>query len=176
MVVGDGALRKVLEEQAESVGLGDEVIFTGSRRDLENVYPAFDIAALTSRNEGTPLTLIEAMANARAVISTAVGGVVDLLGARVPAESNESFSVCQRGLSVPPDDASSFAAGLARLASDAVLRRETGARGLQFVAANYSKERLIKDIESLYTELLGKNLSEQLSGGRSTSQPQESIE
>jgi glycosyltransferase involved in cell wall biosynthesis len=97
------------------------------------------------------------MANARAVISTAVGGVVDLLGPRVSG-SNQTFSVCERGISVPPDDASSFAAGLARLASDATLRRETGDRGLQFVAANYSKERLVKDIKGLYAHLLGKNL------------------
>lgn len=154
IVVGDGALRRVLEQQAASLGLAEDVIFTGSRRDLENVYPALDIVALTSRNEGTPLTLIEAMANARPVVSTAVGGVVDLLGERIPQESNESFAVCQRGISVPPEDASAFAAGLARLAADATLRRETGERGLQFVASNYSKERLIKDIKSLYADLL----------------------
>jgi len=167
IVVGDGALREVLEQQARSLGLAEDVIFTGSRRDLENVYPALDIVALTSRNEGTPLTLIEAMANARPVISTAVGGVVDLLGERIPPESNESFAVCQRGISVPPDDASAFATGLAKLAADATLRRETGERGLQFVAAHYSKERLIKDIKSLYADLLkGKSISKQASGGK----------
>jgi glycosyltransferase involved in cell wall biosynthesis len=154
IVVGDGTLRTVLEQQAASLGLTEDVIFTGSRRDLENVYPALDIVALTSRNEGTPLTLIEAMANARPVISTAVGGVVDLLGERIPQESNESFAVCQRGISVPSENASAFAAGLAKLASDATLRLETGKRGLQFVASNYSKERLIEDIKSLYADLL----------------------
>ena len=54
---------------------------------MANIYPALDIVALTSLNEGTPLTLIEAMANARPVISTAVGGVVDLLGEPVSARS-----------------------------------------------------------------------------------------
>ena len=146
IVVGDGALRNVLEQQASSLGLAEDVIFTGSRRDLENVYPALDIVALTSRNEGTPLTLIEAMANARPVISTAVGGVIDLLGEPLPTQSNEPFTICQRGISVPSDDASAFAAGLARLVSDATLRRETGERGLQFVVSNYSVERLLKDI------------------------------
>lgn len=171
IVVGDGALRKVLEEQAVSLGLAEDVIFTGSRRDLEKVYPALDMVALTSRNEGTPLTLIEAMANARPVISTAVGGVVDLLGECVPQQPTESFAVCRRGISVPPEDASAFAAGLAKLVSDATLRRETGERGLQFVAGSYSKERLIKDIESLYTDLLkGKSLSTQPSGGKPTFQ------
>lgn len=154
IVIGDGALRNELEQQARSLSLADDVIFVGSRRDPENFYPALDVVALTSRNEGTPLTLIEAMANARPVISTAVGGVVDLLGERIPAESNQPFAVCQRGISVPPEDPLAFAAGLAKLAADVTLRRETGERGLQFVASNYSMERLIKDIKSLYADLL----------------------
>jgi glycosyltransferase involved in cell wall biosynthesis len=167
VVVGDGALRATLEQQAASLGLIENVVFTGSRRDLENVYPALDIVALTSRNEGTPLTLIEAMANARPVIATAVGGVVDLLGRVVRTgsasdgagviasqESNLPFQICERGISVPSDDASAFAAGLATLAADATLRRETGERGLQFVASNYSSERLIADIRKLYIELM----------------------
>jgi glycosyltransferase involved in cell wall biosynthesis len=159
IIVGDGSLRKALEQQTASLGLEEEVIFTGSRRDLQNVYPAFDIVALTSRNEGTPLTLIEAMANARPVISTAVGGVVDLLGEPTQQKAGESFVVCQRGISVPPEDATAFAAGLAKLAGDVTLRRETGERGLQFVANNYSKERLIKDITGLYDDLLaGKSI------------------
>jgi glycosyltransferase involved in cell wall biosynthesis len=168
VVIGDGALRNRLERQASSLGLAADVRFTGSRRDLENLYPALDIVALTSRNEGTPLTLIEAMANARPVISTAVGGVIDLLGEGIP-ESNESFVVCRRGISVPPEDASSFAAGLARLAADATLRRETGERGLQFVTGHYSTERLLQDIKSLYADLLKrKTVSNQASGGKPT--------
>ena len=164
VVIGDGALRKTLEQQAQALGITPDVIFTGSRRDLENVYPALDIVALTSRNEGTPLTLIEAMANARPVISTAVGGVVDLLGEPLISSASQPgsrgsketvrFQVCERGISVSPDDACAFAAGLARLVDDTPLRRETGARGLQFVTRQYSKERLYKDIESLYKGLL----------------------
>lgn len=173
LVIGDGALRHALEQQARALGLQEDVIFTGSRRDLENVYPALDIVALTSRNEGTPLTLIEAMANARPLISTAVGGVVDLLGPvagedavgqvrtgsvsgrpAVSQAGNQLFQICARGVSVPPNDAAAFAAGLARLAADARLRRETGERGLQFVAAQYSKERLLQDINNLYADLL----------------------
>lgn len=156
IVVGDGALRETLEQQTASLGLNDDVVFTGSRRDMERVYPAMDIVALTSRNEGTPLTLIEAMANARPVISTAVGGVVDLLGEPLPQPA-DAFTICERGISVPPDDVPAFAAGLARLAIDAKLRRETGERGLQFVTERYSKERLVDDIRKLYEELLKGN-------------------
>src|SRR6185295_8022477 len=125
LVIGDGALRNALEQQTRALGLQADVIFTGSRRDMEEVYPALDIVALTSRNEGTPLTLIEAMANARPTIATAVGGVAELLG--VPRErAARNFTVCERGISVAPDDATAFAAGLASLVEDASLRRETG--------------------------------------------------
>src|ERR1043166_7942070 len=74
IVIGDGALREALEQQQHELGLEKDVIFVGSRRDPEYFYPALDVVALTSRNEGTPLTLIEAMANARPVVATSVGG------------------------------------------------------------------------------------------------------
>jgi glycosyltransferase involved in cell wall biosynthesis len=154
LVIGDGHLRSKLELQAQASGLADDVTFVGSRRDPENFYPALDIVALTSRNEGTPLTLIEAMANARPVISTAVGGVVDLLGDPLSANNDGPFIVCERGVRVRPDDAHGFAAGLAQLIGNESLRREIGERGLQFVLAHYSKERLLVDIKSLYAELL----------------------
>jgi glycosyltransferase involved in cell wall biosynthesis len=154
VVIGNGARRKDLEAQAYSLGLAEDIIFTGSRRDPENFYPALDIVALTSRNEGTPLTLIEAMANARPVISTAVGGVIDLLGEPVSQNSEARFVICQRGLSIPPNDAPAFAAGLYPLTGNAILRREIGERGLQFVQTHYSQERLLEDIRALYADLL----------------------
>ncbi len=160
VVIGDGALRAQLEQLAASLGLAEDVIFAGSRRDLEDLYPALDIVALTSLNEGTPLTLIEAMANARPVISTSVGGVIDLLGDPAPQDSDSLFVTCQRGLRVPPNDAAAFADGLGRLVDDSKLRREIGERGLQFVESNYSKDRLLEDVSALYTDLVtGKTTS-----------------
>ena len=153
VVIGDGHLRDSLEAQARDLGLTDDVKFVGSRRDLETFYPALDIVALTSRNEGTPLTLIEAMANARAVLSTSVGGVVDLLGAPMVQEGTQAFVVCERGVRVAPGDAEALAAGIAKLAADPALRRKIGERGLQFATAAYSKERLLEDVASLYAEL-----------------------
>jgi glycosyltransferase involved in cell wall biosynthesis len=151
VIVGDGTLRQRLDDQCRSLGLSDDVIFAGERNDPEYFYPAMDLVALTSLNEGTPLTLIEAMANARAVISTGVGGVVDLLGTVV---EDGGFKICQRGVSVTSGDAQSFAAGLHRLVSDETLRADLGARGLEFVKSHYQKERLLKDIEGLYDDLL----------------------
>jgi glycosyltransferase involved in cell wall biosynthesis len=161
IVVGDGHLRDKLEAEARELGIESEVMFTGTLSDPENFYPALDVVALTSLNEGTPLTLIEAMANARAVIATAVGGVIDLLGKEVEESSmrneNSGYTLRERGVLVRPNDADAFCAGLARLVEDEELRRVTGERGRRFVEQNYSKERLLADVINLYHELAQEN-------------------
>jgi glycosyltransferase involved in cell wall biosynthesis len=157
VVIGDGNLRRDLEEQAKSLGLDNDVSFLGTRNDPENFYPALDIVALTSLNEGTPLTLIEAMANARPVIATSVGGVVDLIGAPLlPVSQHDEaigYRICRRGISVASGDARGFARGLARLIEELELRDDLGRIGFEFVTRNYAKERLLTDIAALYREL-----------------------
>jgi len=152
VIIGDGRLRGQLEEQSRSLRLNDDIVFAGTRRDPEYFYPALDIVALTSRNEGTPLTLIEAMLNARPVIATAVGGVVDLLGNTQFSEA--SYTICERGIRVAPNNADGLAAGLARLVDDEELRIGLGERGHQFICQNYGKERLLQDVADLYQELI----------------------
>jgi glycosyltransferase involved in cell wall biosynthesis len=154
VVIGDGHLRPRLEALAAELGLTNEVSFAGTRDDPENFYPALDVVALTSLNEGTPLTLIEAMANSRAVVATAVGGVVDLVGEAInePAEGS-AWQVCQRGLRVRPRDAEAFARALAHLVESEELRGDLGGRGRRFVEEKYSVERLLADVISLYGEL-----------------------
>jgi glycosyltransferase involved in cell wall biosynthesis len=156
LVVGNGHLRAGLERRAEELGLGKDVTFLGNRTDPEVFYPGLDVVALTSRNEGTPLTLIEGMANARPVIATNVGGVVDLVGPAVGSngEAGTGYEVCERGLLVGPGDTEGFCRGLARLVEDRGLRQGLGQRGLAFVQANYSKDRLLQDVAELYGELL----------------------
>lgn len=151
IVIGDGGLRRSLESQKQALGLDADVIFVGSRTDPEYFYPALDVVVLTSKNEGTPLTLIEAMANARPVVATSVGGVVDLLGEVI---EDGPYKVCKRGLCVPPGDEDVFVTALSRIIRDRSLRRELGSNGLEFVEVNYSKERLFEDIKGLYGELL----------------------
>jgi glycosyltransferase involved in cell wall biosynthesis len=169
LVVGDGALREQLEAQAETLGLQSDVVFLGNRNDPENFYPALDIVALTSLNEGTPLSLIEAMANARPVIATAVGGVVDLLG---PVSQGEAgYQICERGLKVESRDAEGFARGLRRLVEDEELRQTLADKGPEFVARNYSKTRLLADISELYEGLFQSH-----SIRRSSHSPEEILE
>ena len=127
VIIGDGHLRRGLEEHARALGLGGRVIFTGSRRDPENFYAALDIVALTSLNEGTPLTLIEAMAAARPVITTTVGGVGDCSGrqrGRRARTTKAMMKAMTKARRLPhlrtrrrcaPRDANAFARALARL-------------------------------------------------------------
>jgi glycosyltransferase involved in cell wall biosynthesis len=112
-----------------------------------------DIVALTSLNEGTPLTLIEAMACGRPVLATEVGGVVDIMGERQSVE--DGFVVWDHGVTVKSEDSRAFARALSFLIERPQLRREMGRRGRAFIGNNYSKNRLITRIEGLYRELAG---------------------
>lgn len=151
VIVGDGNLRENLEKEAAALNLNDVVKFLGNREDADVFYAGLDIVALVSLNEGTPLSLIEAMASEKAVISTAVGGVIDLLGA-IEAEKDK-FKIRERGASAESNDAEGFYKGLIYLAKDVVLREKISRAGKNFVEANYSKQRLVRDIEKLYREL-----------------------
>jgi glycosyltransferase involved in cell wall biosynthesis len=148
VIYGDGGDREVLEKRA-----GNNVIFAGTR-PAAAIYDSLDIAALTSRNEGTPLALIEAMACGRPVISTAVGGVVDLLGAveeRV-TDNGATFEIRERGITAASDDDAGFAAGLSRLRDEA-LRNALGEHAKTYVRKAHSKERLVADMIRLYRGL-----------------------
>jgi glycosyltransferase involved in cell wall biosynthesis len=127
------------------------VQFTGNRSDTDVFYAGLDIVALTSLNEGTPLSLIEAMANGRTFVSTTVGGVADLLGETI--ESKDDFRVCERGVGIASGDANALCQGLIYLAANENLRKTLGANGRAFVRENYSKERLTADIINLYRDL-----------------------
>lgn len=156
VVIGDGALRPELEAQSRALGIQEDVVFLGTRNDPENFYPALDVVALTSLNEGTPLTLIEAMANGRPCLATAVGGVVDLFGARVPNPGEHPrFTRCERGILAESGDCSGLCAGLSLLVADASLRESLGTLGRKFIEEHYSKERLLDDIGKLYGEMTG---------------------
>jgi glycosyltransferase involved in cell wall biosynthesis len=154
VVVGDGNLRGELEKEAARRGLDERTIeFLGNRSDADVFYAGLDIVALTSLNEGTPLSLIEAMANGKPVISTVVGGVVDLIGAE--QSSNENFAVCERGVGIAPGaTAEDFYKGLIYLAKNETLRKSLALRGKEFIEARYAKSRLVEDIENLYRNLV----------------------
>jgi len=151
LVVGDGHLRQELEARARRLGIDDRVIFTGFRDDALALYRDLDLVVLTSLNEGTPLTLIEALGCGRAVAATEVGGVVNLMGGRRSA--TEGFTIWDHGVTAPSRDAAAFARAMRFLLERPELRREMGEQGSRFARAQLSKERLVRDIEDLYREL-----------------------
>lgn len=158
VIVGDGELRKELESYAEKIGLAKEVIFTGWVRDVAMVYADLDVLALTSMNEGTPVSIIEAMASGVPVLATNAGGVEDLLGAGVERKGRYPYCVCERGVLCNRRDVGSIVEGLGYLAGKGG-RLETSARkrvqnACDYVLKNYDRKRLISDMEHLYLELV----------------------
>jgi len=157
VIVGDGHLHESLRLEADNLGILKTLTFLGNKTDMAAVYSGLDIVALTSRNEGTPLSLIEGMAAGRPFISTVVGGVVDLLGdAR---ESQNGYSICQRGVGVYSDSVESYLDGLMLLAGDKDLRRAMGLAGQTYADEQYGKQRLVDDIKDLYRSLASTSLS-----------------
>jgi len=154
VIYGDGGEHDRLVRRVAELGLADRVIFAGTRSARE-IYSSLDVAALTSYNEGTPLAIIEAMATGKPVISTAVGGVVDLLGPveQSLVEHGGSFEIRERGITAGSEDEAGFAAGLTRLLSDEPLRRRLIERGKAYVAEKHAMERLVRDIIGIYREL-----------------------
>jgi len=167
VVVGDGELREELEAYARELGIDDAVCFLGWRRDMGEVYRGLDILALTSDNEGTPVTVIEAMAAGVPAISTAVGGVPDLFGigeegGRLEGEGlvmgaeDSSVRIAPRGILIPPKDAEALAQAVGVLTGDAELRRTLSARAREYARTVYDKDRLVKDVASVYEDVFRK--------------------
>ncbi len=142
LIVGDGPARAEMEPLVETLGIGASVHLAGWRDDLTRVYATIDVAVLSSRNEGTPVALIEAMAAGRPVVATAVGGVADVV------QDGET------GWLVPPGDVDAMAAAMVRLAGDAAARARMGALGRERVRARYFYDRLVDDIQALYVQAL----------------------
>jgi glycosyltransferase involved in cell wall biosynthesis len=143
LVVGDGERREELEALTRSLGLHSTVRFLGWRADLECVYADLDVVVLTSRNEGSPVALIEAMAAARAIVSTDVGGVSDVVADGIT------------GRLVPCDEASGIGAAVSDLIQREDERAALGARARARVAEQYGAARLVRDVDALYSALLG---------------------
>lgn len=140
-VIGDGSERAAAEVQAAEAGLGDAATFCGWRSDTPTWYAAADFVALSSDNEGTPLTLIEAAAAGRPAAATAVGGVADVVIDGVT------------GLLAPATDEAAFARAMFRLVDDLELRARLGAAA-PAAAEKFGIERLVDDLERIYDGLL----------------------
>ena len=152
-VVGDGELKDRLIAAAEKLGVRDSVIFRGWQKNMSSVYLKLDAVALTSKNEGTPGAIIEAMASSRPVIASAVGGVPDLIG-NIIEEKSDGFQIAERGLSVESGDVRALAAALLFIYKNMSSLEPMIKRAKEFVLANYAQDQFLKEISMLYDELL----------------------
>ena len=136
LIVGDGECRLELEAQADALGLRDRVTFTGWVKDIPAVLHMLDVFTLTSTNEGTPVTVIEAMAAGVPVVATDVGGVSDTLAGH--------------GITVQPGDVLALASAIRRVLDGD--HPDTGSARASALN-RFGISRLVTDLETLYSEL-----------------------
>jgi glycosyltransferase involved in cell wall biosynthesis len=141
LLVGDGDQMEPLRQQARGLGLGDRLVFAGHRADVPAVLGAIDVLCISSTYEGTPLALFEAMASAKAIVSTAVDGCREVL--------QDGLT----GILVEPARADALAEGLLRVLQDPPLRArlEQAARR---ESARYDIGECVARMQALYDELL----------------------
>ncbi|WP_231864598.1 MULTISPECIES: glycosyltransferase family 4 protein [Sorangium] len=142
-LIGDGPRRPALEAQAARLGLGGAVTFTGTRGDVAELLPAFDVFALASLTEGISLTLIEAAAAGLPIVATRVGGNPEIV---VDGET---------GMLVPPGAPETLAGALEAVAVRED-RAEMGLRGRARVMERFGIDRMARAYEDLYDEVLGR--------------------
>jgi glycosyltransferase involved in cell wall biosynthesis len=140
-VVGQGPLAGVLRRTAAELAIDDAVAFVGYREDAARVASAFDVFVLSSRHEGLPVALLEAMAAGRPVVATRVGGVPEVV--RHGGE----------GILVPPGDPDALAAAMVTVLADANLRARLG-EAARRRAADFDIRRTVRRHEEVYARLL----------------------
>ena len=155
-IIGDGETRVAIEQQASSLNIkftkhtdtkhDQPLIFTSWRTDVDTICAGLDIVALTSLNEGTPVSLIEAQAAGKPVVSTRVGGIADVV------LENETALLSEI------NDETGFAENLLRLVNEPSLREKFSNAGRDHVLRKYSYLRLVSDMSNLYNKLLSKKL------------------
>jgi glycosyltransferase involved in cell wall biosynthesis len=143
VIVGDGPLRGPLQAQANALGIGGRVSFTGERRDVDAILRTAALFWLTSRWEGMPNAVLEAMASGLPVIATDVGGTRELIRPGVD------------GFVVPEDDAGAFVRHSRELLEPAMRRLFAAAARAR--AEEFSTARMVSALSQLYDDTLGRN-------------------
>ena len=143
LIVGEGPDLQMLRERAQKMGVDDRIVFTGYVEEPMPYVRAMDIFALPSLKESLPLTSLEAMANSRPVVATAVGDMTELI------RDGEN------GLIVPPGNAVALADRLENLIMDEDLRARLSRRARQTVIDSYSAKAMSERIMSIYDRLIG---------------------
>jgi len=142
VLVGEGEQRSHFEKQVRDLGVLQSFLFLGRRSDIPEILASCDIAVLPSRAEGLPNAVLEYMAAGLPVIASWVGGNAELVQDGVT------------GMLVPSEDSAALSAALLKLLSEPALAARLAQAGHEFTVRNFSFERLVQDVDALYTELL----------------------
>lgn len=139
--VGDGEMAEELKKEVRRLGHQENIIFTGFISDLKPLYADLDILLLTSLNEGTPVSIIEAMANHRLVVASKVGGIPNLI------------SHTHSGFLFPPEETDSYVNTIESILDDPADYLEIAEHAYQKITRDYSTERLRGELDSLFAVL-----------------------
>ncbi len=142
-LVGDGPERAALEARAAALGLAGRTAFLGERGDVERLLPAMDVFVLSSREEGIPNALLEAMAAGRPAVATAVGGTPEVL------------TDGETGWLVPPGDPEALAGALERVLGDPAEAARRGAAARAAAVGRMSIEAMVRGHEAFYARAAG---------------------
>jgi glycosyltransferase involved in cell wall biosynthesis len=142
MIIGDGSMRANLERLGGSLGVADRVQFLGERDDVDVILPSFSIFILPSLVEGMSMALLEAMAAARPIVATAVGGNLDLIRDG------------DNGLLVPPGDPEQMALTAVKLLKNPQWAKRLGQTARTMVLTHHSANGMVRRLEEIYKELL----------------------
>lgn len=142
LIVGDGPQKIELEEKVKELNITGNVALADFRKDVNELYPIFDITVLPSLYEGLPVVPMESMVYGKPVVATTVGGVPEVV---IDGET---------GLLVPPGDVKSLAKAILKLIQDDASRKEMSRKGKDLIKKKYSNEQMVKAHKSLYEELV----------------------
>lgn len=142
VLAGDGPMRPDMEALAGSLGISERVLFLGHREDVADLMGAADVLLLTSRSEGVPQAVAQAMGLGLPVVATSVGGVPELI------EHEKT------GLLVPPEDPQAVAQALTRILRDPDSARRLGAAARAHARAEFSLKGMLDKTEALFRALL----------------------
>lgn len=153
VLVGDGPLRRRLEETASRMGVRDKVLFLGTRSDAPAILAAMDVSVLCSTSEGMSNVILESMAAGKPVVATRVGGNPELVDDGVT------------GLLAPPADAGALAEAALSLLHDPARARIMGNAGRERVVREFTVEAMVRKHEQLYENMMSRNMDATTGGG-----------
>jgi glycosyltransferase involved in cell wall biosynthesis len=141
LIVGDGPFRQQLEELAVGVGVRENLLFTGFRRDIPEIFAMIDLFVLPTLEEGMSIAVLEAMRAGKPVIASRVGGVPEIV-------------TKETGILIRPADPKALAAAIQQLWSDAETRKRMGDAGREQVTNDFTLNKMAEKHYYLYKQLI----------------------